>query len=56
MLKAAIINGVIWTAIMYVIFYFAKKPITTELFIIIFIAFSALGAMKFYFRTKKRDD
>lgn len=56
MLKAALTNGIIWTAIMFVIFYFSNKPITIEIFALIFAVFSALGALKFYYRNKKQDD
>ncbi|MDT0559164.1 hypothetical protein RM697_10915 [Ichthyenterobacterium sp. W332] len=53
MLKAALSNGLIWTGIMFIIFYVAKKPITLEIFALIFFVFTALGAIKFYFKNKK---
>ncbi len=54
MLKAALINGTIWTIILFIIFYFMNKPITMTYFGIIFIVFSLLGAVKFYVRSKKQ--
>lgn len=55
MLKAALINGTIWTIVLFIIFYFMKKPITVPYFIIIFVVFSVLGAVKFYARSKKQN-
>jgi hypothetical protein len=52
MLKAALINGIIWTTILFILFYFLNKPITLTYFAIIFVVFSLLGAVKFYVRSK----
>ena len=52
MIKVALINGVLWTSVMLVIFYFANKPITIEIFAMIFVVFTILGAVKFYFKSK----
>lgn len=56
MIKAAVLNGVIWTIIMFIVFYIMKKPITLPYFTIIFVVFSLLGAIKFYFRSKKKKE
>jgi hypothetical protein len=55
MLKAALINGIIWTTILFILFYFLNKPITLTYFAIIFVVFSILGAVKFYVRSKKKE-
>lgn len=55
MLKAALINGLIWTTILFILFYFLNKPITLTYFAIIFVVFSLLGAVKFYVRSKKKE-
>jgi hypothetical protein len=55
MLKAALINGIIWTTILFILFYFLNKPITLTYFAIIFVVFSLLGAVKFYVRSKKKE-
>ena len=56
MIKAALINGAIWTIVMFIVFYIMKKPITLPYFAIIFVVFSLLGALKFYFRSKKQKE
>ena len=56
MLKAALINGTIWTLVLLIIFLIMKKPITTTYFGIIFTVFSLLGALKFYIRSKKQKE
>ncbi|WP_353779397.1 hypothetical protein [Winogradskyella sp. 3972H.M.0a.05] len=56
MLKAALTNGIIWTALMFGLFYFTNKPITIEIFALIFVVFSALGAIKFYYREKRKEE
>jgi len=55
MLKAALINGTIWTIVLFIIFFIMKKPITAPYFAIIFVVFSLLGAVKFYVRSKKQN-
>jgi len=55
MLKAALINGTIWTIVLFIIFYLMKKPITITYFAIIFVVFCLLGAVKFYARSKKKE-
>jgi len=56
MLKAALINGLIWTFVLFIIFYIMNKPIITEYFIIIFAVFCLLGAVKFYVRSRKKQN
>lgn len=56
MLKAALINGTIWTLVLLIIFLIMNKPITTTYFGIIFTVFSLLGALKFYVRSKKQKE
>jgi len=50
MLKAALVNGIIWTAIMFVLFYITEKPVEIIYFIIIFVTFSGIGAAKYYIK------
>ena len=54
MIKAALINGVLWTAALTLLFYFTHKAININNIILIFLLFSVLGAFKYYVKSKRK--